>query len=190
MRRPHLSVLAATICIAIVATCGTSEPVAVDAATYEPLPVRPGPRTETTYAVPHVQVFVDPVPEVDAELRRRLFSLPEIDRRESITSIAGTEALWLDSSAGDLRATMRQREFGHIHPDGSLHLVLPVDRALDAIEAKWAEFHPWVGSENMWDGTVMLYTPQSADEAEVTLQLIVDSYNFVTGRSLTLDDIA
>ena len=200
MRR-NRSVTAIAVTLAILVACGSTasapqeaaEPApasnAVETLQFEPLPVRPGPRTETTYSVPHVQVFVDPVPEVDAELRRRIFSLPDVERRESITSITGTDALWLEPAGGTPFVTLREREFAHIHPDGSLHLVLPVDRAVEAIEAKWAEFHPWVGSEDMWDGMVMLYTPQSSEEAETTLQLIVDSYNFVTGRSITLADI-
>ncbi len=192
--RLRASTIGLLICVAMLATCGSSEPVANEPVVGEPvekrtLPVRPGPRTETTYSVPHVQVFVDPVPEVDAELRRQIFSLPDVERRESITSIKGTDALWLEPAAGAPFVTLREREFAHIHPDGSLHLVLPLERALEAIETKWAEFHPWVASEDMWEGMVMLYTPQSAEEAEITLQLVVDSYNFVTGRSITIDDL-
>jgi len=132
------------------------------------------------------------VPEVDAELRRRIYSLPGIEERETIVSFAGTSALWL-SDEFDLRdpaTTLRQREFGHIHPDGSLHTVLPVDLALEATEAKWAELHPWVGREDFWDGMVMLYTPQSFDELEVTWRLVVDSYNFVTDQDLNPADFA
>ncbi len=168
----------------LAAACSDSE------STFAPLPIREGPRTETSYTVPHVQAFVDPVPEIDAELRRRIYLLPGIEDRPSITSILGTRALWLtaDSEPTDLVATMREREFAHIHPDGSLHAVLPVDRALDATDAKWAELHPWVGRDDFWDGLVMLYTPQNADELEITWQLIVDSYNFVTGQELDAAD--
>jgi phospholipase/carboxylesterase len=31
----------------------------------------------------------------------------------------------------------------------------------------------------------MLYTPRTMDELDVIWQLIVDSYNYVTGRSIT-----
>ena len=75
--------------------------------------------------------------------------------------------LWLGPAAPEPAAVLREREFAHIHPDGSLHLVLPVDRAREAIDAKWAEFHPWVGRDDFWDGMVMLYTPQS-DEPAIT----------------------
>ncbi len=150
------------------------------------LPIRPGPRTETTFSVPHVQASVRPVPEVDAALRQRIAQLPGVSDRETIVSVAGTRALWLDDGYrfSDPAATLRDREFAHIHPDGSLHAVLPRERALEATAAKWAELHPWVGREDFWDGMVMLYTPQTLDELETTWQLIVDSYNFVTGQQV------
>lgn len=154
------------------------------------LPIRPGERTVTSYTVPHVQHNVDPVPEVDAELRRRIYSLPDLEERESIVSISGTSALWLADGVEVIEpdAMLREREFAHLHPDGSLHAVLPVDRAVMAIEAKWAEFHPWVGRADFWDGMVMLYTPQTMQELDVTWQLVVDSYNLVTGRDVDADD--
>lgn len=168
--------------------CGTDDTAA--SADAPALPERSGPRTETTHSVPHVQAFVDPVPEVDAELRRRIYTLPGVENRETIVSLTGTTALWLreDFEPSGMAATLREREFGHVHTDGSLHTVLPVDRAIEATTAKWAELHPWVGSEDVWDGMVMLYTPQSFDELEVTWQLIVESYNFVTGQSLDPSD--
>lgn len=178
--------LATLVALALFAACGSTQ---AEPDAFTELPVRPGPRTETTYTVPHVQVFVDPVAEIDDDLRRRMFSLPDVERRESITSIKGAEGLWLGPDVPDPQPVLREREFAHIHPDGSLHLVLPLDRALEAIEAKWAEYHPWVGRDDMWDGMVMLYTPQTAEEAEITLQLIVDSYNFVTDRSVQIADL-
>ena len=42
----------------------------------EALPVREGPRRETTGDVPHIQIGATPVPELDAELERRAFELP------------------------------------------------------------------------------------------------------------------
>ena len=150
------------------------------------LPVRDGPRPETTRDVPHVQVFVQAVPEVDAELRRRAFALPDVEKRESVLSRAGARGLWLAEHLELARPEVLQggREFAHIHPDGSLHAWLPVERAIEVAETKWGELHPWVGRENFWDGVVMLYTPQSLDELDVTMRLIVDSYNFITGDSL------
>ena len=176
----RIAALLATLTVATIA-CGSEAD--------EVLPVRSGPRTETSYTVPHVQHRVDPVLEVDRELRRRIYSLPGVEERETIVSINGTSAVWLTETfeLADPATTLREREFAHVHPDGSLHAVLPVERALEATAAKWAELHPWVGRDDFWDGIVMLYTPQSLEELEVTWQLVVDSYNFVTGQDVDAD---
>ena len=76
------------------------------------------------------------------------------------------------------------REFAHIHPDGSLHLSLEPSRALEAEQRGWAISHPWSDQREGWEGLVMLYTPQSIVELNVTFQLIVDSYNFITGQNI------
>ena len=62
------------------------------------------------------------------------------------------------------------REFAHIHPDGSLHVWAPVDLALEVHEAKWGEIHPWVDQEGFWDGVVMVFTPETFEELEITIE--------------------
>lgn len=150
------------------------------------LPEREGPRRETTYAVPHIQIDAELVPEVDAELRRRVFSLPGVEDQESALSLPGARSLWLadDVELARPEVILSGREFGHFHPNGSLHLMLPVDRAKEVAVTKWGELHPWVGREDFWDGMVMLYTPETLDEIDVAMLLIVDAYNFVTGANL------
>jgi hypothetical protein len=78
------------------------------------------------------------------------------------------------------------REFAHIHPDGSLHVWMPVDRAEEAAEKKWGELHPWVDRDDFWDGVVMIYTPETLDEVDVAVQLVVEAYNYITGANLDL----
>ena len=150
------------------------------------LPVRDGPRRETTHGVPHIQIDAEPVPEVDAELRRRAFSLPGVENRESAISLPGARSLWLADDVELARPEVLQagREFAHIHPNGSLHVWLPVDRAIEVAETKWGELHPWVGRDDFWDGLVMVYTPETLDEVDITMQLIVDAYNYVTGAEI------
>ncbi len=96
----------------------------------------------------------------------------------------GARALWLEEDVPVVRPELiaAGREFAHIHPDGSLHVALPPARAKEAVEASWAEPHPIVCMMGM-DGMVMLYTPRSTEELDVIFELIVDSYNFVTGRA-------
>lgn len=151
-----------------------------------PLPQRMGPPPYTSSFVPHVQVGVEPVPEVDAELLRRVSSLPKVDIRPTVVSLPGAKGLWLleDSPLVRPEVIVRGREFAHIHPDGSLHASLPPQRAQEAVKTGWAIWHPWAKERKGWEGFVMLYTPLSMEELEVTFQLIVDSYNFVTGQEI------
>ncbi len=138
--------------------------------------------------MPHAQIGVMPEPAVDAELRRRAFALPGLENRPSLISVPGARALWLAEGVPVARpeGMIRGREFAHIHPDGSLHAVLPPERARDAIAAGWAEPHPIAGPLGL-DGLVMLYTPRTAEELTTIFTLVVDSYNYVTGRGIDTD---
>ena len=46
-----------------------------------------------------------------------------------------------------------------------------------------------VGRDGFWDGVVMVYAPETLDELDVTVQILIDAYNFVTGASLQPTDI-
>jgi len=140
--------------------------------------------------MPHAQIGVRPIPQVNAELFRRCYSLPGVENRPTIVSVPGARALWLKDEVplAHPEVLVAGREFAHIHPDGSLHVSLPPSRAREAIEAGWAEPHPiaqYIGMEGM----VMLYTPLSIKELDVIFQLVVDSYNFVTGRAVNATEI-
>jgi hypothetical protein len=153
------------------------------------IPKRSGPRPKTTEKIPHVQIGVEPVSEVNEELFRRVYSLPGIENRKSV--IAGWRGLWLNEQVTVFvpEATIDGREFAHIHNDGSLHIFLDPSRSIEAVDSCWAIFHPFaVESQEGWDGFVMLYTPQSFDELDVTFQLIVDGYNYVTAQNLLATD--
>jgi phospholipase/carboxylesterase len=141
--------------------------------------------------MPHSQIGVQPDDQVNAELYRRAFALPDVSNRPTVISVPGARALWLDDSVplAHPEAIVAGREFAHIHPDGSLHAALAPERARQAIESGWAEPHPmaqYMGNEGM----VMLYTPRTMQELDVIFQLVVDSYNYVTGRSVDGAQIA
>lgn len=155
------------------------------------LPQRGGPRPRTHLGMPHTQIGVQPVPEVNQELFRRAYSLPDVENRPTVVSVPGARALWLREGLPleHPEVIVAGREFAHIHPDGSLHASLPPERARQAIQAGWAEPHPiaqYIGQEGM----VMLYTPRTMAELDVIFHLIVDSYNYVTGRSINAMEIA
>ena len=153
---------------------------------------REGPRRETTGSVPHQQLGAEPVPEVDAELRRRAFLLPGVADQASALSLPGARGLVLEDGVEIVQPEVLGggREFAHIHPDGSLHVWLPVERAQEVHRAKWGELHPWTTREGFWDGVVMVFTPESLEELDVTIRLLVDAYNFMTGASLNPEDLS
>ncbi len=138
----------------------------------------------TTSGVPHVQIGVEPVPEISAELLNRVSDIPGIEIRDTVVSLPGALGFWLNEDIKLARpdVIVRGREFAHVHPDGSLHASLAPDLARKAVEAGWAIYHPWANQRPGWEGFVMIYTPGSQDELEVVFQLVKESYNFVTGR--------
>lgn len=158
------------------------------AASAEPigLPDRHGLRPATTDGVPHVQINVDVVPELNAELLRRVEMIPDVEVRQTIVSLPGALGFWLndDLNLAHPEVIVRGREFAHVHPDGSLHASLPPKLAREAVDAGWATHHPWADQRQGWDGFVMIYTPQTDAELDVVFRLIEASYNFVTGRNL------
>jgi len=176
----------------LVTSCDSEDPLVEDENELIPqqielieLPKRPGPVPTTTTEIPHVQIGVEIVPEVNDELIRRVYSLPGIEKRKSV--VAGWQGLWINEQIHIVypESLIGGREFGHIHDDGSLHIFLEPFRAEEAVEACWAIYHPFAvqGLEG-WDGFVMLYTPLSFDELDVTFQLIVDAYNYITAQKL------
>ena len=155
-----------------------------------PLPRRSRPRPKTTRDIPHIQIEVKPVREVNKELYRRVYSIPGIKNLPAIMSLPGARGMWLSKKIPIVRPELihKRREYGHIHPDGSLHLSLPPTRAREAVNTGWATKHPYARQRKEWEGFVMLYTPQSMEELDVTFQLIVDWYNYVTGQNIQATD--
>ena len=155
------------------------------------LPEREGARRQTTGDVPHVQLDAEPVPAIDEELRRRAFRLPGVENRASDRSLPGARGLALTGDVDLARPDViaGSSEFAHIHPDGSLHVWLPIDRAAEVDRMKWGELHPWVGRAGFWDGVAMVYTPETLEELDITIRILVDAYNFVTGASLDPTDV-
>lgn len=140
--------------------------------------------------MPHSQISVQSLPDINQELFRRCYSLPDVRNEPTVISVPGARALWLDENLPLAHPEMiaRGREFAHIHPDGSLHAGLSPERARESVEKSWAEPHPiahYMGIEGM----VMLYTPLDMDELDVIFQLVVDSYNYVTGRQVDATEI-
>lgn len=151
------------------------------------LPTRETPIPRTTSGVPHVQIGVEPVPEISAELLRRVSEITGIEIQPTIVSLPGALGFWVTEDVPLARpdVIVRGREFAHVHPDGSLHASLPPALADQAVKAGWAVHHPWANERSGWEGFVMIFTPVSSDELEVVFQLVLASYEFVTGDDAT-----
>ena len=156
----------------------------------KPLPIRTGPPVETTPGVPHVQIGVEPVPELSAQLLRRVATLPGLDIRPTVIGMWGAKGFWLVETLDLTRpeAIFRAREFAHLHTDGSLHASLSPKRATEAVAAGWAVRHPSAQYHDRLAGFVMLYTPRTEEELDVIFGLVVDGYNFVTGKAVRPGD--
>ncbi len=155
------------------------------------LPEREGERVATSESVPHVQLGVGPVAEIDAELRRRAFLFPSVSSQPSGISLPGAVQLAFDDDLELARPDViaLSQEFAHIHPDGSLHVWLPLDVAVEVDEQRWGELHPWVGRESFWGGVVMIYTPQTEAELDITMRILAEGYNFVVGADVDAEDL-
>ena len=109
------------------------------------LPVRPGPRPQTTPWAPHIQRDQIAPAGMQAMLAQRVFALPEVEERPGTVAHPAERAIWLrdqiPAAPGDV--FLGNREIGHFHPwDGSLHIVLDPELAEAAVTAGWAEVHP------------------------------------------------
>jgi phospholipase/carboxylesterase len=122
------------------------------------LPQRSGPPPQTTGSVPHTQIDVDPVPEILNELLRRTVALPDVENRPTIVALPGARGVWIGEgvSLAHAEAIVAGREFTHIHPDSSLHAPLPFERAIQTVDAGWAERHPWADRQEGWEGLVLV----------------------------------
>ena len=93
------------------------------------IPYRQGRKPQTHYGLPHSQLDQNPPFEIYAKLKAEAFEFPFVERRPSIISVPGAEALWLTEEGGHSceEAFMRGNEFAHVHPpeDGSMHMMLP-----------------------------------------------------------------
>ncbi len=163
-----------------------SIPIGAIAARAEPLnlPGRTSPMPYISSHVPHVQVGVEPDPEISKELLRRISNMPGIEIRDTVMSMPGALGFRLAKDIEFARPDLgvREREFAHIHPDGSLHAFLSPELAVKAVKAGWGAHHPYSKRWPKYKGFVMIFTPMSKSELRVVLQLVRESYKLVTTK--------
>lgn len=148
------------------------------------LPMRAAPIPDTTNGVPHVQLGVEPIPEISTALVEAVAMIPGVDIRDTVISLPGALGFWIKEDVTVARpdVIVGGREFAHVHPDGSLHASLPPALAKQAVEAGWAVSHPWANQRPGWEGFVMIFTPTNPEELDVVIDLVQASYEFVTGQ--------
>ncbi len=175
------SLLVGTCLLFVFATCQAGN--SGEAAENFSIPKRENPIPKTTNGVPHVQIGLEAVPAIKAELLHRISMVEGIEFRATVVSLPGATGFWLKDNVEVVRpeVIVRGREFAHLHPDSSLHAPLPPKLAAQAVDAGWAVYHPWADQRAGWEGFVMIYTPTTKEELEVVYQLIMESYRYVTG---------
>ncbi|MBU2994486.1 DUF5519 family protein [Octadecabacter sp. 1_MG-2023] len=168
-------------CVPLLLTAMT--PALADA---ESLPLRPTPIPQTTNGVPHMQIGIDVVPDLAEKLLQRVAQFPGVSLGETRISMPGVVGFQFDEGVSLARpdVIVGGLEFAHLHADGSLHASLDPQLARTAIDAGWAVAHPWAMQRDGWEGFVMIFTPTTESELEVVVQLVENSYTFITGRSL------
>jgi hypothetical protein len=149
------------------------------------LPLRPGPRPKTTPHAPHTQLDQTPPGDIYDLLKDRAFDFPEVERRPSIISVPGAEALWYVGGEENRcqEAFMIGNEFAHVHPphDGSLHLMLPRDGVRELLDKGWGEMHPMALLGRIPPTAVMVFGPRDAQEVELVLGIVGVSHAFAAG---------
>ena len=86
---PALKTSLVAILFAVAIACGAT------IAAERSLPKRTSPSPATTSGVPHVQIGVEAVREVQAELLRHVSALPKVDVRPTVVSLPGAIGFWL-----------------------------------------------------------------------------------------------
>lgn len=149
------------------------------------IPYRQGARPKTNWGQPHAQLDQNPPPQVYDRLKETAFGLEFVERRPSLVSVPGAEALWLNEEGGHscAEAFMKDNEFAHVHPpeDGSMHMMLSLDDVPDLLERGWGEHHPLVEQGRLPPNSVMVFGPRDQGELDHVLKILDASYRFARG---------
>jgi phospholipase/carboxylesterase len=149
------------------------------------LPERAGAAPEVSVTTPHQQESQNAPAALQEELFARLEHLPGVTTGPSELSVPGARAFLLEAAAGPEDAFMAPAsgEFAHLHPaaDGSLHVVLPIALAYDALAKGWARAHPLAGIQAT-PGLVMIFGPRDAAELEIVAGVVEAAHRYAAGR--------
>jgi len=157
-----------------------------------PLPERPGSRpTVARYPIPHRQLDQYPDPHFTSGLTIASFvaARPTLSCGRSYFEKHIDAAFAAPGSPIHPDGEVSGGEIGHIHADGSLHVVLAPADAAHCIDARWGELHPLAGrAVGLPDQYVLLYSPRDPNEVAVIEELLDAAAKHMTAdqHSLTL----
>lgn len=147
------------------------------------IPVRDGERPQTTPTNPHMQL--NQQPEDLSHIKNLMdwaFQLGYVKREPSRISVPGSIAMCLEDehTCKGCNAFMVGTEFAHFHPhpDHSMHLGLPQDKAEIFIEKGWGEWHPMIKRGILPPNIIMMYAPRTQEELEVAKFILGASYAY------------
>lgn len=154
---------------------------------------REGEKPVTNPLPPHLQHNQHSPREIYTQMAEWMFSAFAKSREhETWISVPSSRAMWLDEDIENtpndafMPPPPKSREFAHLHLDGSIHVCLPEEDVNAIYQAKWGEPHPY---KEHGVNEILVYAPQDEDEMEVLKEVIIASYEYVTGDVYKINQI-
>lgn len=148
------------------------------------LPIREGDPPKIGQEPPQLQ-FSDFGPdEIRLKLKEWSFStFPNVREHDTLISVPTSRALWLDekvSAAHDdaFMPPSNNREFCHLHKDGSFHTVVDVSVEDEILAKRWGARHMYY---DRGVKEVLVYAPRDDAELIVAKKIITESYKYASG---------
>ncbi len=152
---------------------------------------RVGQRPTTGDQPPHLQ-FSDQSPSMihTAMAKWGLLEVPaatpEVREEPTQISVPSSRALWLDESVESpsdaFMPPSGNREFAHLHADGSWHLVVEEALVDHIVEQSWGERHPYYDRGVL---EVLVYAPRNEAEMVTVKQLVAASISNASKQTVT-----
>jgi phospholipase/carboxylesterase len=143
-------------------------------------------------ASPHQQLDQNAPVILQEALLASVTALPGVRIEPTPFSLDGSKGWRLEGSfaQGPEEAFINDSlEFGHLHrpDDGSMHLLLPTDVSIKALEKGWGILHPLSGYPGLSGDNsnyVMIYGPRDESELKTIWTISQISYYYARGLSM------